>query len=96
MNETARLNSGMPVEEGAATALAQLHAFSSRPPESAARSFVQAHFGAAIVWAQHRTTFRMSTTRSSATSLRYLWYETTRGHRRHSGFRSTPRKLVLG
>ena len=85
----------MPVEEGAATALAQLDTSLFSPAESA-RSFVQAHFGAALVWAKHRTTFRMSTTRSSATSLRYLWYETTRGHRGHSGFRSTPRKLILG
>jgi len=86
----------MPIDEGFVAALAQLHASSSSPPESAARSFVQAQFGAALVWVKLRTTFRMSTTRSSATSLRYLWYETTRGHRRHSGFRSTPRKLVLG
>ena len=64
----------MPIE-GAAAFLAQRRAecFASA---ASSREFVQTQMGAALVWARHRTTFRMSSTRSSASSLRYLGYLT--------------------
>ena len=65
----------MPIE-GAAAFLSQRRAELLASSESS-RELVQTHMGAALVWARHRTTFRMSSTRSSASSLRYLGYVTT-------------------
>ena len=62
-------------ETEAAAALSKLQATSSDEAERA-NQFVQEHFGAVLVWVKRRDTFVMSTRRSSASSLRYLSYET--------------------
>ncbi len=64
----------MPAAEAAA-ALSKLQATSSDEAERA-KNFVQEHFGAVLAWVKSRDTFVMSTRRSSASSLRYLSYET--------------------
>jgi hypothetical protein len=66
----------MPATEAAA-ALSKLQATSSDEAERA-NQFVQEHFGAVLAWVkpERRDTFVMSTRRSSASSLRYLAYET--------------------
>ena len=59
----------------AAAGLSQLQAPSPDEAERA-KNFVQEQFGAVLAWVKRRDTFVMSTRRSSASSLRYLSYET--------------------